>query len=372
VTARTAARAMVLRGPGQVALESVFVDLPEPDEVRVRVICVGVCHSDLHYVDGIHQVEFPEILGHEAAGVVESVGSNVRDIHVGDRVVTSLTMFCGSCSYCVSGRISLCAHRSRLRSRPRPAVTDDIDCAVGTMGGVGGFADLVVLHRNGVVVVDADLPAHLAALFGCAVLTGVGAVTRAARVPVGAAVAIIGCGGIGIAAIQGSRLAGASAIVAVDLSPERLAAAESFGATACVVASDPITTLNAIRSVLPGGADYAFEAVGRQDTAELAMAALAPGGTCTVLGMVPDHTPIRVPASELYFHEKRLQGAFIGSSRFTIDVPQLVDLHRQGRLDLESMVTHRIALADLNRGFDLLRDAVGLRVVVDVQDGGCW
>jgi S-(hydroxymethyl)glutathione dehydrogenase/alcohol dehydrogenase len=325
---------------------------------------VGLCHSDLHYIDGTHTTDLPEVLGHEAAGVVESVGELVTSVKVGDHVVTSLTMSCGRCRYCTSGRMSLCSERAGLRRRPRPALATRDGTPVGVMGGIGAFAELTVVHENAVTRIPRDLPMRIGSLFGCAVLTGVGAVTRAARVPVGATVAVVGCGGIGLAVIQGALVSGASRIVAIDRSPAKLDAARDFGATD-VLASDE-GTAGRLQELVPGGVDFSFEAVGRAETAELAFSMLAPGGTCTVLGMVPDETPIRIPASSLYFDERRLQGAFIGSSRFTTDVPDLIALYAQGRLRLDAIVSHTFGLDQINEGFEVLAGGEALRVVLEM------
>ena len=357
-------RAAVSNGPGTLDYEDVHIDAPAAGEVRVRVVSVGLCHSDLHYVDGTHTTEFPEILGHEAAGIVEAVGFGVTSLSVGDRVVASLTMFCGRCRSCVTGRMSLCSERAALRTRPAPAVLNDAEQPVGTMGGVGAFAEFILVRETGVVRVPDDLAFDVASLFGCAILTGVGAVTRSARVEVGATVAVFGCGGIGLAAIQGARIAGASRIVAVDLAADKLEAALRFGATDVInAAEDPSGQLGAL---IPTGVDYSFEAVGRRETVELAFEVLAPGGRCTVLGMVPAETPIRVAASDLYFHEKVLTGAFIGSSRFTVDVPQLVTMYQQGRLLLDELITHRFAFEDINEGLSLLARGEALRAIVEI------
>jgi len=365
---RSDVRAAVLNRPGHLDLETLWVDRPGPREVRVRPVAVGLCHSDLHYIDGTHTTELPEVLGHEAAGVVESVGELVTAVAVGDHVVTSLTMFCGRCRYCTSGRMSLCSERARLRVRPRPALVTGDGRPVGVMGGIGAFAELVVVHENAVTPIPHDLDLRIGSLFGCAVLTGVGAVTRAARVPVGATVAVVGCGGIGLAVLQGAVLSGASRIVAIDRSSAKLEAAREFGATD--VLDSGADTERHLRELVPAGVDFSFEAVGRAETAELAYALLAPGGTCTVLGMVPDATPIRVPASSLYFEERRLQGAFIGSGRFTSDVPELVELHAQGRLRLDDMVTHTFDLEHVNKGFEVLASGDALRVVLDMPASG--
>lgn len=361
---RSPVQAAVLRHPGALDLEEVWIDEPEPNEVRVRPHHVGICHSDLHYVDGTHTTTLPEVLGHEAAGVVESVGAAVTDLRPGDRVVTSLTMYCGTCRFCVSGRMSLCAERPGLRRRTRASLVDGAGAAVGTMGGIGAFAGLLNVHRNGVARVPDQLPLHLASLFGCAVLTGVGAVTRAARVAPGDTVLVVGCGGIGLSAIQGARIAGASRIIALDRAADKLAAALRFGATDTVPAgADAVAHL---RALTEGGVDHAFEAVGRRATVDLALQALAPGGTCTVLGMVPDETPIEVRPSDLYFHEKKLQGAFIGSSRFPVDVPWLARLYDDGRLLLDELITHQLPFAEIRRGIDLLAGGSALRVVLDL------
>jgi S-(hydroxymethyl)glutathione dehydrogenase / alcohol dehydrogenase len=363
--ARTAVRAAVLNAAGTLDFETLHIDEPHPDEVRVRPVAVGLCHSDLHYVDGTHTTDLPEVLGHEAAGIVESAGSNVTEVRPGDHVVSSLTMFCGTCRYCVQGRMSLCQNRSRLRTRPRPALINEQGTAVGTMGGIGAFAEMFLIHRNGVVPVPQDLPLDVASLFGCAVLTGIGAVTRRARIPAGASVAVVGCGGIGLAVIQGAKLAGASRIIAIDQVEDKLAAAVRFGATDTVI-SDQDTTAE-VKQMLPGGVDYSFEAIGRQATAELAVELLAPGGVATILGMVPDATPVRIPASALYFEEKTVTGAFIGSSRFTVDIPELTGLYQRGRLMLDEMITHRFPLRELNTAMKTLASGQPLRIVIDMS-----
>ncbi len=361
---RAEAFAAVLNRPGGLDLEVLQVASPGPHEVRIRPLHVGLCHSDLHYIDGTHTTTLPEVLGHEAAGVVESVGTEVASVRPGDHVVTSLTMFCGRCRYCVDGRLSLCSNRGALRARPEPSHVNADGVPVGVMGGIGAFAELVVAHESAVVRLPDAVPMDAACLLGCAVLTGVCAVTRAARVPAGATVAVVGCGGVGIAAVQGARLVGASRVIAVDTSPARLETAVGFGATDGVLSGD--TLQEEVRGIAPEGVDFSFEAVGRQETAEAAFALLAPGGTCTVLGMVPDATPLRIPASSLYFAERRLQGAFIGSSRFVTDIPELAALYAQGRLKLDEMITHRVPLAEINDGFAVLSGGGALRVVVDM------
>lgn len=355
--------AAVLEAPGRLALRTLRIDRPGPGEVRVRVRVVGVCHSDLHYVDGTHATDLPEVLGHEASGEVVAVGTGVTAFAPGDRVVTSLTMFCGRCPRCLTGHLELCENRASLRARPRPALVAEDGTPVGAMGGVGAFAEEVLVRETGLARLPDGVGFDVGALFGCAVLTGVGAVTRCARVEVGDTVLVIGCGGIGLAAIAGARLAGASRIVAVDVSPAKLDAARRFGATDALASGD---IPRDVRALLGGGVDHAFEAVGRRELVEAGLAALRPGGTCVMLGMVPDATPIQVTPSDLYFHEKRLTGAFIGSSRFPVDIPRWAELYRQGRLPLDELITHRFPLSRLGEAFAALASGEALRAVVEL------
>ncbi|MYU22607.1 Zn-dependent alcohol dehydrogenase [Streptomyces sp. SID8352] len=360
-------RAAVLNSaPGRLDLEEVEIDAPGPHEVLVRTAAVGLCHSDLHYLDAVFATGLPEVLGHEAAGVVEEVGEEVRSVRPGDHVVTCLTVFCGHCRYCTDGRLSLCANRSALHSRPRPALVNADGTAVGRMSGIGGFAERMLVHENGLVTITPSMPLDRACLIGCSVMTGAGAVFRAARVRPGSDVAVFGCGGVGMAAVQGARLAGANRVVAVDISPDKLALACSMGATHTVDARDG-DVVGTVRALTGGGVDYSFEAIGRRETAEQAFHALAPGGTATVLGMIPADQPLSIPGTELFLHEKRLQGSFIGSNQFRVDIPRFVDLYQQGRLRLDEMVSRVLPLEEINDGFHALRSGTVNRVVVTME-----
>lgn len=356
--------AVLNTSPGQLDFEELEIDTPGPREVLIRTAAVGLCHTDLHYVDGHWRTELPEVLGHEASGVVESVGADVDVVAPGDHVVTCMTAFCGRCRYCISGRLTLCINHSRLRLRSRPALTNKSGDAVGRMGGVGGFAEQMLVHENSVVRVDDDLPLDRASLLGCATITGVGAVWRSARVEPGSSVAVIGCGGVGLSTIQGARIAGATRIIAVDIDLRSLDQAMRFGATATVNAaeSDPVTM---VRTLCEGGVDYSFEAIGRKVTVEQAFSMLAPGGVATVLGMVPDDDPLQITASELFFHEKRLQGSLLGSNHFPADIPRLAELYVQGRLELDEMISLRCGFDEINAGLAALREGGVNRVVVE-------
>ncbi|MFC9767208.1 Zn-dependent alcohol dehydrogenase [Rhodococcus jostii] len=358
-------RAAVLNSaPGKLELEDLTMDDPGPREVVIRTAAVGLCHSDLHYIDATWSTDLPEVLGHEVAGVVAAVGSEVSSVRPGDHVVTCATIFCGYCRYCTNGQLSLCLNHQALRTRPRPKLTNAAGRPVGTMGGLGGFADSMLVHENGVVKIDEAMPFDRACLLGCSIVTGVGAVFRGAQVQPGSTVAVIGCGGVGIAAIQGARLAGASQIIAIDVNEHALEQAKFFGATSTVNGRE-VDSVEAVRELTGGGVDYSFEAIGVRVTAEQAVTMLAPGGVATILGMVPDEQPLRIPSSEFFMKEKRIQGSLFGSNQFMVDIPRFVDYYLQGRLRLDEMVSGRIRLDEINDGFDAMRQGGITRVVVE-------
>lgn len=363
---RTINAAVLNTAPGRLDIEQLELDDPGPDEVLVRVVSTGLCHSDLHEMDGTFETTPPIVLGHEASGVVESVGANVLGLRPGDHVVTCLSVFCGTCGYCTSGRPVLCENRARLQQeRTRPRLLNSAGVPVRPTAGLGAFAEAMVVHPNALVKIPADMPMAPASILGCAMTTGLGAVFRSAKVEPGSTVAVIGTGGVGSAAIQGARIAGAARVIAVDLVPEKLKAAERFGATDTVNATE-VDPVEAVRDLTGGGVEYAFEAVGRASTVEQALAMLRPGGLATVVGMVPADPPIRVSGPELFFQEKRLHGSFMGSNQFKTDVPRYVGLYLQGRLLLDEMVSARVSLSDINDGFTMLAEGRATRVVADI------
>ncbi len=360
--------AVLNSAPGDLELQTLTLDGPGPDEVLVKVHHAGLCHSDLHEIDGTFETSPPILLGHEAAGVVEEVGANVRGLSVGDHVVSCLSVFCGHCRYCTNGQLTLCVNRNSLsHDRPRPRLVNSRGEAVRPTAGIGAFAEAMVVHQNALARVPSSMPLGTASILGCAITTGLGAVFRSARVTPGSAVAVVGVGGVGMAAIQGARIAGASTIVAVDVVPDKLDEAKRFGATHLVDARSD-NPAEAVRDLTAGGADFAFEAVGRASTVEQAFAMLCPGGVATVIGMVPDSTPINIRGSELFMQEKRLQGSFIGSNQFKADIPRYVDLYSQGRLHLDEMISARVPLAAINEGFRLLAQGNVTRVIADMGD----
>ncbi|WP_062998464.1 Zn-dependent alcohol dehydrogenase [Nocardia mikamii] len=347
-------------------LTTIQVDDPEPNEVRVAVSNVGLCHSDLHYMTGTVQTELPVVVGHEVAGVVEAVGSAVSGLLPGDRVVGALTPSCGRCVNCEAGRSTQCQRVDEIRRRPRPAYQLPSGQPVERLGDVGAFSRHILMRENALVKVPDAVPLHVGCLLSCCVITGVGAVFRGAQVRPGSTVAVIGCGGVGSAIIQGARLAGASAVVAVDLDEARLAAARGYGATH-VVDGGVADVAAEIRNVLGDGVDYSFEAVGSARTAATALAVLRPTGTACLVGIAPDGTQLTLPASDFFFGEKRVIGSYMGSGQARQDIAQFAQLYLQGRLLLDEMVTQVIPFGEINKGFEAMRSGDVTRVVVDME-----
>jgi S-(hydroxymethyl)glutathione dehydrogenase / alcohol dehydrogenase len=352
-------RAAVLRScPGDLEIEDLTLGAVGPREVLIRTAAAGLCHSDLHFMQGKHVLRPPAVMGHESAGVVEKVGDDVRYVAPGDHVITCLSMFCGTCDYCLTGRPYLCEARE-LRRSGRLAKGDE---KVGQFAGLGSFAEEMLVHENAVVKVTPDMPLDVAALIGCGVMTGVGAVFYTAQVAPGSTVAVIGCGGIGLNAVQGARLAGAGRIIAVDVLPAKLELARQFGATDTVDGSGG-SAVEQVVELTSGGVDYAFEAIGSKATAEQALMMVRRGGTAYIIGMVPLNDTVEVPSAAL-LSGKRLEGCVMGSNRFRLDMPRLVDLYLQGRLLLDELVSARIGLDDINDGFKVLATGAVARNVV--------
>jgi S-(hydroxymethyl)glutathione dehydrogenase/alcohol dehydrogenase len=362
--------ALLTSAPGDLEIiDDLEVDKPGPREVLIRTAAAGVCHSDLLYAEGKFKTRTPTVLGHEAAGVVEAVGEDVTQVRPGDRAITCISLFCGACEYCLSGRQVLCAGTRTLRrgkgDAPRLSRGGSM---VWPFLEVSAFAEQMLVHENAVVRIDADVPLDRAALVGCAVTTGLGAVFRTARVEPGSTVAVIGCGGVGLNVVQGARLAGAGRIIAVDRVPSKLDLAKSFGATDVVNATDT-DAVEAVRELTGGGVHFSFEAIGGKATTEQAFAMVRAGGVATVVGMIPPGTNVELPGVD-FMYEKRIQGSLMGSNRFRIDMPRYLDLYLQGRLKLDELVSARIDLTRVNDAFTEMRGGQVARSVIAFEQAG--
>ncbi len=355
-------QAAVFLGPHQpLIIEEVDIDRPIGAEVLVRTVASGVCHSDLHYVDGFYTAPAPSILGHEAAGIVEEVGPLVEEFKPGDHVIGCLSVFCGHCEYCLTGRTFLCNRPPRRPADAAPRLSWK-GSLLHQFYDLSTFAERMLVHQNALVRVGEDMPLDRAALIGCGVTTGVGAVLNTAKVPAGSTVAVIGTGGVGLSAIQGARIAGASMIIAVDVHEHKLATARELGATHIVDASshDPV---QAIKDMTDGGVEYSFEAIGLKKTGEQAFESLRPGGTATIIGMIPEGQKIELDGSE-FLYEKKIQGSDMGSNRFKVDMPKYVEFYLQGRLKLDEMITRRGRLGDVNEAFRAMKAGEVARTVL--------
>ncbi len=344
-------------------IEEVEIGSPSRNEVLVRTLATGLCHSDLHFIQGKYPTPVPAILGHEAAGVVEAVGEGVTTLKPGDHVVSCLSVYCGHCEYCISGHMSLC---SNTAVKMPPGVAKRLRWKGEHLNqylNLSSFAEKMLVHQNALVKIRDDMPTDLAALLGCGVLTGYGAVTRSAQIQAGSTVAVIGCGGVGLSAIHAAHLAGASRIFAIDIDPSKLEMAKLFGATDGVDANDP-EMVKKIIAMTKGGVDYAFECIGLKKCTEDSFAMLRPRGLSTIVGMIPLGTKVELHGFD-FLHERRIQGSMMGSNNFPVDIPRLVDFHMHGRMQLEKLVSKRLRLEDINDGFAAMeRGGVARSVIV--------
>jgi S-(hydroxymethyl)glutathione dehydrogenase/alcohol dehydrogenase len=343
---------------------------PKAREVLVRIAACGVCASDLHVVDGELPEPLPIVLGHEASGVVAATGAGVERLREGDHVVLALAPSCGECTSCRHGRPTFCELFGQCASDGVLADGTSRLSVDGTtlhhFNSVSSFAEYAVVPESAAVPVRHDVPLDAAALVGCAVLTGFGAVANTAGVEEGATVAVWGCGGVGLNVVQASRLAGAGRIVAVDTRAEKLELARRLGATDVVRAGGGPDASLAVHELVPGGVDYAFEAIGREEAINEAWAAVRPGGTVVVLGLMPKGSRLTIDPWG-FINEKTLKGCFLGSAQLERDVPRLVDLVHGGELELEGLVSRRLRLEELPQAFARLRagDVVRQLVVFD-------
>ena len=357
-------KAAVLVAPNQpLVIEQLVISKPGPHEVLIRTVACGLCHSDLHFIEGTYPHPLPAVPGHEAAGIVEAVGTEVRTVKVGDAVVTCLSAFCGHCEYCVTGRMSLClGAETRRAAGADPRLSRPDGSPVGQMLNLSAFAEMMLIHEHACTAINPDMPLDRASVIGCAVTTGAGTIFNACKLTPGETVAVIGCGGVGLAAINAAKIAGAGRIIAADPMPEKRALAIKLGATDVVDALAPDAAAQ-IQELTKGGVDHAIEAVGRPASGELAVKSLKRGGTATILGMMPLSHSVGLSAMDL-LSGKKLQGAIMGMNRFPVDMPRLVDFYMRGLLDLDSIIAERIPLEQINDGFDKMKSGASARSVI--------
>jgi S-(hydroxymethyl)glutathione dehydrogenase / alcohol dehydrogenase len=357
-------KAAVLHAANQpLTIEEVELTKPGSREVLLRTAFAGLCHSDLHFIEGLYPHPTPCVLGHESAGIVEAVGDAVTYVKPGDHVITCLSVFCGTCPQCVTGHPNLCENTD---VKMPAGVARRMTWKGGHMNqafNLSSFAEQMLVHENAMVKIDPDVPLDRAALVGCGVMTGVGAVFNAAKVEPGATVAVIGCGGVGLSAVNGAALAGAERIIAIDTVASKLEIARQLGATDTLNASN-VDPVKAVREMTGGGVHYSFEALGTKTTAEQAFGMLRAGGTATIIGMVPFGVKIELHGYD-FLRDRKLQGTSMGGNRFRVDMPRLLSLWRQGRLKLDRLISGRIKLEQINDGFAALKSGAPVRQLID-------
>lgn len=365
-------RAAVLEGPGKplVIRNDISIIDPRPGEVRVRIHYCGLCHSDYSYVDGSNPAPGAIILGHEASGTVDAVGAGVTHLRPGDKVVMTPAPPCGHCYFCQRHEHSLCVNASSIMTSTLPDGETGLssgDTVIYRGCGVGGLAEYAIAPASGAVKIDDDVPLELACVIGCALQTGVGAVLNTAKVETGATVLIMGLGGVGMATIQGARLAGASLIICSDPVAARREQAKGFGATHCI---DPTKDdLAAICAELTGGIglDYAFETAGKAALIEAGINLTRSGGTTVCVGAPPIEEGIHIPHAVLFAaFEKKLCGCLLGSCNSSYEIPRMIRLWKQGLLNFDDMITSRRPLSEVNEGFADLANNRGIRTVIEI------
>jgi S-(hydroxymethyl)glutathione dehydrogenase/alcohol dehydrogenase len=338
-------------------IEEIDIDDPGPGQVMVRTVSSGVCHSDLHQIEGLWPIEMPMVLGHEAAGVVEHVGEGVTYVRPGDHVVLNFIPFCGTCRYCQSGRPVLCTEGRGVAEHLHKGGQ-----RINVFLSVSSFAELMVAPESGVVKVREDAPLDKLGIMGCAVATGVGAVLNTAKVEAGSSVAVIGIGGVGLNVIQGAALAAAEPIIAIDLLERKLEMAREFGATHLIDAAkeDPV---EAVRALTGGGADYTFEVIGSPDAISQAFDMVHAGAEAIMVGVSPFASKTSIDTRGL-LAEKVLRGCVYGSIRPRVDIPRYIDLYMAGRLKLDELVSRTYSLEEINEAFAAMKAGEVARSII--------
>jgi alcohol dehydrogenase len=350
-------------------IDELKLEGPGAGEVLVQIAGAGLCHSDLSVIDGSRPRALPLVMGHEASGIVREVGAEVREFAPDDHVVFSFVPVCGRCSFCVSGRGALCKPGAEanvagtLLSGARH-FSDSKSHSCNHHLGVSGFSQFTVAAQESLVKIDPTLPLTTAALFGCAVMTGVGAVVNTACVPAGSSVAVFGMGGVGLSTIMGAKTVGAHEIIAVDLFPDKLRLARELGATHTVNAAE-VDPIMAIRELTAGGVDYAFESVGNEQVLMQAYQATKRGGTTITVGLPAPDRMFSIPAVSLTLEERTIKGSYMGSSVPRRDIPRYIDMYQAGILPVDKLHTHTLRLEDINAGFDRLAQGQAVRQIIE-------
>jgi S-(hydroxymethyl)glutathione dehydrogenase/alcohol dehydrogenase len=362
-------RAAVMHAPNQpLTIEDVQISKPKRREVLIRTSFAGLCHSDLHFMEGLYPAPLPCVLGHESAGIVEAVGEDVTYVKPGDHVTTCLSVFCGECPQCVTGHMNLCENTEVKLMPGQSRRLSWKGQVLHQMFNLSSFAEQMCVHEHAIVKIDEDIPLDRAALVGCGVVTGAMAVFNAAKVEPGSTVAVLGCGGIGLSAVNGAALAGAERVIAIDTNAAKLEVARQMGATDTINASnaDPVA---AVKELTGGAANpfagvhYSFEAIGAKTTAEQSFAMLRPGGLATIIGMVPFGTKIELHGAD-FLRDRKIQGTSMGGNRFRVDMPRLLNLWKQGRLKLDHMISGHITLYQINEGYAAMKAGSNVRQLI--------
>ena len=352
-------------------VEEVDLEPPGAGEVLIRTGAAGLCHSDLSMINGVMQRKVPMVPGHEAAGVVEEIGANVTQCKPGDHVVMSFVPICGECEFCITGRSNICSTAFNARAtgalingNRRLSLNGE---PLHHTNGVSCYAEYMVACENSVITIDKEVPMLDAALFGCAVVTGVGAIINTAKIVPGSTIAVVGLGGVGLCALLGGVVAGAGRIIAVDIASDKLGLARQLGATDTFNATDPNCTEKIIEET-KGGVEYAFEVAGVVEAMQTAYAITRRGGTTVTSGLSQHQHTFEIPHSQLVVDERTIKGSYMGSCVVRNDVPKFINLYKQGKLPVDKLRSGNICLNDLNQGFDKLAAGDAIRQMLVMHD----
>ena len=352
-------------------VEEVDLEPPGAGEVLIRTGAAGLCHSDLSMINGVMQRKVPMVPGHEAAGVVEEIGANVTQCKPGDHVVMSFVPICGECEFCITGRSNICSTAFNARAtgalingNRRLSLNGE---PLHHTNGVSCYAEYMVACEDSVITIDKEVPMLDAALFGCAVVTGVGAIINTAKIVPGSTIAVVGLGGVGLCALLGGVVAGAGRIIAVDIASDKLGLARQLGATDTFNATDPNCTEKIIEET-KGGVEYAFEVAGVVEAMQTAYAITRRGGTTVTSGLSQHQHTFEIPHSQLVVDERTIKGSYMGSCVVRNDVPKFINLYKQGKLPVDKLRSGNICLNDLNQGFDKLAAGDAIRQMLVMHD----